>query len=95
MVLLNSIVQRDSKACSTPFGDELVVVSNLDHGNLYRLNPVSVDLWQWLEEPKTIDELSQFLRQKYHGHLEDYQQDVIDWVNDNRSKGLLLDEIAG
>lgn len=89
---MNHFVQRDNNACYTQIGEEIVILSNLDNGDFYLFNEAAADLWLSLEEPKTIFELTQILAQKYLGRPEDYQQDVIDWIDDTRVKGLLIDK---
>jgi len=81
-----SLVQRDNNACFTQLSDEIVIIPNLDKGDFYLFNETAADLWLSLEEPKTILELAQ----KYLGHPDDYQQDVIEWIDDTRMKGLLI-----
>lgn len=87
---LQSLVQRDNNACFTQLNDEVVIIPNLDNGDFYLFNEAAADLWLSLEEPKTILELTQLLAQKYLGHPDDYQQDVIEWIDDTRMKGLLI-----
>lgn len=87
---LQSLIQRDNNACFTQLNDEVVIIPNLDNGDFYLFNEAAADLWLSLEEPKTILELAQILAQKYLGHPDDYQQDVIEWIDDTRMKGLLI-----
>lgn len=87
---LQSLIQRDNNACFTQLNDEVVIIPNLDNGNFYLFNEAAADLWLSLEEPKTILELAQILAQKYLGHPDDYQQDVIEWIDDTRMKRLLI-----
>ena len=85
-----AVVQRDNDVCTTVLGSELIVVSNLEQGNLYRFNAVAVDLWGWLEQPKSTETLSQLLAQKYQGQATDYHSEVIEWVEDAIAKGLVV-----
>ena len=62
-----------------------------------RLGGVIIILALWLYtlltpllESKTILQLSEVLAQKFHGALEDYQSDVLEWVEDTHQKGLLI-----
>lgn len=87
---LQSLVQRDNNACFTQLSDEIVIIPNIDNGDFYLFNEAAADLWLSLEDPKTILELAQILAQKYLGHPDDYQQDVIEWIDDTRMKGLLI-----
>jgi len=87
---LQSLVQRDNTACFTQLNDEIIIIPNIDKGDFYLFNETAADLWLSLEEPKTILELAQILAQKYLGNPDDYQQDVIEWIDDTRMKGLLI-----
>lgn len=87
---LQSLIQRDHNACYTQLSDEIIIIPNLDNGDFYLFNETAADLWLSLEEPKTILELAHILAQKYLGHPDDYQEDVIEWIEDTRMKGLLI-----
>ncbi len=84
------LIGRDSHACYTQINNDEIVVLNFVDENFYHLNESAVDLWLSLETPKTVLELAQVLTEKYVGHsLEACQQDVMEWIEDTRQKGLL------
>lgn len=86
---LQSIIGRDPHVCYTQISHDEIVILNPTDENFYHLNNSAVDLWLSLETPKTALELTQILAEKYAGHPEIYQQDVIEWIEDARQKGLL------
>ena len=87
---LQTIVSREAHACFTQLSEQdIILIPNQTHGNMYHFNESAADLWLMLETPKTILELSEILAQKYLGSAEDYQQDILEWVNDTENKGLL------
>ncbi len=83
------LVKRDEKMCYTQIKDEIVIL-NPDDENLYHMNATAADLWIWLETPKSIQELTQLLAEKYQGAGVDYQRDVHEWVVGTQQKGLLV-----
>ena len=87
---ISFLIGRDSSTCYTQINNGEIVVLNFIDENFYQLNESAVDLWLSLETPKTVLELAQMLTEKYVGHpLEACQQDVMEWIEDTRQKGLL------
>lgn len=90
MYTLETIISRDPNACFTQLCEnEIIAIPDHDHGSMYHFNESAADLWLMLETPKTVLELTQLLTQKYLGDAEDYQQDVMEWIDDTHKKGLL------
>jgi hypothetical protein len=88
MKYLKSTISRYSQACYTELNDEVIIL-NPDNETLYHFNMSAAELWKSLETPKKILQLIEILEQKYHGTLEDYKSDVLEWVGDTHQKGLL------
>ncbi len=86
---LYASIGRNTKACYTHIHDEIVILSPTDD-NLYHFNGSAVDLWLFLETPKTVLELAQMLAEKYSGPSDAYQQDVMEWITDTLQRGLLI-----
>jgi hypothetical protein len=87
---LASFVMRNPDACFTYIPpDEIVVLNSEDHC-FYCLNESAVDLWLALETPQTSLALAQALIDKYEGEDGVYEQDVLEWIDDMKEKGLLL-----
>jgi hypothetical protein len=60
-----SIVKRiDNQVAEAKINDKVVLL-NIEHGNYYNFNQTSTDIWEWLKEPRTVDELSHMLANKY------------------------------
>ena len=86
---LKSIIGRNPQVCFTQINSDEIVILNPADENFYHLNESAVDLWLSLETPKTPSELTHLLAEKYTGKHGDYLQDVMEWIEDNRQKGLL------
>ena len=84
------IFQRDDNASFTQLDNEIVILPHLNKGDFYLFNEMAADLWLSLEAPKSVLELAQMLAHKYLGDPEDYLQDVLEWLEDTRMKGLLI-----
>ena len=91
---VKSYIVHDPKVCYTRINDEIIVL-NPDDENFYHLNATAVDLWLSLETPKTISELTHLLAQKYLTAAIDYNQDIVEWVQDTAEKGLLMFQETG
>ncbi|MCR9192013.1 MAG: PqqD family protein [Gammaproteobacteria bacterium] len=85
-----SLIGRDPQVCYTQINPDEIVILNPVEETFYHLNESAVDLWLSLETPKTLLELAQMLAEKYSGHSEKYQQDVIEWVEETQQQGLLI-----
>lgn len=91
---LASVITRDPQVCFTQINDnEIVILHSIDE-NFYHLNESAVDLWLSLEVPKQVVELTHILAQKYSGCAEDYQNDVMEWVEETMQKGLVIVKIV-
>ena len=88
---LETLISRDPNACFTQLCEnEIIAIPGHDQGSMYHLNEsAAADLWLMLDTPKTILELTQLLAQKYLGHAEEYEQDVMEWIDETHQKGLL------
>lgn len=86
---LNCLIIREPEACFTQIDDKEIVILNTMKQLFYHLNETAVDLWLSLETPKTVLELSQILSEKYLEPIENFQNDVCEWVFDTEEKGLL------
>ena len=86
---LQLLIGRSPEVCYTQINHDEIVVLNPIDGNFYHLNESAVDLWLFLDIPKTPAALAQMLADKYMGQIKGYQQDVKEWVEDTRQKGLL------
>lgn len=84
------VIQRDDYASYTQLDNEIVILAQHNHGEFYLFNETAADLWLALEAPKSVLELAQILAKKYLGTPEDYLQDVLEWLDDTRLKGLLI-----
>ena len=89
MNTLHALIERNPDTCYTQINQDTIVILNPADENFYHLNESAIDLWLLLDKPKTVLELTTMLAEKYSGNPEEYQQDVIAWVDDTNQKGLL------
>ncbi len=55
--------------------DEAVIL-DLESGVYYGLNPVGVDIWQWLQQPQTKEKLLDLILEEYEVTPEQAEQDI-------------------
>lgn len=90
MICLESIIERKPQVCFTQINSDEIVILNSSNENFYYLNESAVDLWLSLDTPKQVSELTHILSKKYDGNPNDYEEDVIEWIDDTIRKGFLM-----
>ena len=65
------------------------VVLNLQDGHYYGLNPLAAQVWSWLQQPRTMDQLAELLHAEYEVDLETARRDVTGLLGDLRQRGLI------
>ena len=82
-------VQRiDADIAETEF-EQAIVLLHIENGEYYNFNSTGSDLWRALTEHKSVAELTRLLAAKYECTPEECQPDVITWLQQVASKGLL------
>jgi hypothetical protein len=66
-----------------------VVVLNMDSGKYFALNAVGGQVWQWLQEPCTIESLQERLLQEYDVTPEQCESEVNSLLRKLSEHGLL------
>jgi hypothetical protein len=56
--------------------DNNQVMMDLDNGKYYGLNPVGKRIWELIEQPKTLDEITERLLSEYDLSAEQCKQEV-------------------
>ena len=69
--------------------DREVVVLNLRNGNYYGLNPVAAELWRWLQQPKTVDQLLSLLTTEFAVDPGRARQDIAQLLVDLQTRQLV------
>lgn len=87
-------IMREPHICFTQASEEEIIALNPEDGQFYHLNASAVDLWQYLEMPRSLEALALSLLQKYDvTGSDDYLHDVISWVDAMCERGLLSSQI--
>ncbi len=81
---------KNNKTISGRLHDELVMM-DLDKGKYFSLNPVATRIWDILEQPLTIDELCDLLKDEYEVETARCQQDVKTHLAEMLKLGLVLE----
>lgn len=69
-------------------GDDAVIL-DLGSGVYYGLNEVGVDIWQWLQEPKTEEQVLNQLLTEYDAEHEQVYQDIQSILKEMLKVGLI------
>lgn len=95
-ILNNTKIAAIPDQVSTNLEDEAVILS-LKDGVYYGLNPVGARIWELLQVPRTVAELSDIILQEYNVEPSQCQDDLVKLLNELASRGLieLQDEKAG
>jgi len=75
-----------------PVGAEIedsYVILDVDTAKYYAFNPTAKDVWDLLETPKTLGEVSQFLLRQYDVEADVCRKAVEDIVGQLRASGLV------
>ena len=88
-----SYVRSDSVVSRVIAGETLVVPirgSVGDLASIYSLNAVGSTIWQALEKPKAVDELTELVEAEYEVSSDKAKQDVSKFLEEMRSNGLVV-----
>jgi hypothetical protein len=80
---------RNSKTISGRLHDEMVMM-DLEQGKYFSLNPVATRIWDLLEKPLTIDEMSDLLIDEYEVDLVQCRKEVKEHLAEMVKLGLVL-----
>jgi hypothetical protein len=85
---LQKIQRIDEDVTETEFEGKVILL-HIENGEYYNLNETGSDLWGYLAEPKTLDELVKLIEKKYLITAEDCQADILLWLESTINKKLL------
>jgi len=80
-------VAHENLAASMVDGE--AVILNLQDGNYYGLNAVGAEVWRWLREPKTINELVRLLTAQFKVDSGTARQDIVRLLGDLEARHLI------
>ena len=88
----NSTTELTYKASSnhlySEIGDEAVIL-DLNSGAYYGLNDVGVDLWRWLQQPQSKENLLNLVLNEYEVSSEQASKDIQHIIEDMVNSGLI------
>ncbi|TXI92895.1 MAG: PqqD family protein [Neisseriales bacterium] len=91
MLEINSAqkIQRiDKDVTETEFEGKIVLL-HIENGEYYNFNETGSDLWNWLVEVKTLEQLLTLITEKYSVTVEECRQDIITWLNEALARKLI------
>jgi hypothetical protein len=83
-----TVVYRATDVLASHLGDETVMM-DVDQGQYYGLNATATWLWDALQRPMTVNDLCEQLVSEYAVSLPQGKQEVLEFVEDLVSRGLL------
>ena len=76
------------KLAASEINGEAVILSLAD-GNFYGLNPVAAQVWRWLQEPRTLDQLESLLTAEFNVERDRARQDLTQLLRDLQTRKLI------
>jgi Coenzyme PQQ synthesis protein D (PqqD) len=82
------VYKASSNHIYSEIGAEAVIL-DLTLGIYYGLNETGAQIWQWIQEPKTLSELSQLLLDEYDVNREEALEDINNLLQQMIDTGLI------
>ena len=82
------IIRIETNIAETDFEDKIVLL-DIENGEYYNFNETGSDLWRWLKDPHSINELAVQISEKYDCSIEECTPDIMEWINLVLDKKLL------
>jgi hypothetical protein len=86
---LDSKVQRNPEMVSGNMDGEIVMLS-LQRGEYFGLDKVGSRIWELIEQSITVDNIKKVLLNEYEVDVLTCEKDLIEFLEDLESKGLLI-----
>jgi len=65
------------------------VVLNLNDGNFYGMNELATQVWNWIQQPRTVDQLTELLTSEYDVDAGTARGDVIRLLRELKERSLI------
>lgn len=85
--------KRNENTISGRLHDELVMM-DIDKGKYFALNPVATRIWDFLENPLSIDELCNLLMEEYEVSESQCREEVQEVVEEMVKLGVVVRQLA-
>ncbi len=77
MIKISSTVSARADLLATEIGGELIMM-DMDSGRYFNLNIVGSVIWRELKQPRKVEDLCQFLAERYEAPAGEIERDVLD-----------------
>lgn len=74
--------------------DEEVILMSIEADSYFGLDPIASRIWELLEEPRSLQELTAILTEEYEVDADTCQQDVQELLDDMAGRGLIQQTAA-
>jgi hypothetical protein len=88
---LNTTIRRAEGFTTAPVQDDLMML-NVEQGAYYSLEPIAAEIWNMLEQPARVQDLTDRLQQRYAVAPEQCQADVLAFLEEMHGNGMILIE---
>jgi hypothetical protein len=75
----DTLLRRSEKVVSTNLDQEVVMMS-IERGSYYGLDHAGTDIWEYLAEPKTFQDLCSHLMSRYTVEKKMCESDVVEFL---------------
>lgn len=77
----DSIISRSDTVLSSDLDGQIVML-NIETGEYYDIDPIGSDIWNQIEQPKSVNKICNELAQEYAVKVEQCQSDVMKFLNE-------------
>ena len=85
------MIRKNNKLCISEKNDEIIVM-NLEQGMFFGLQDVSFDIWKSLDECKNIDEIANYIVERYKVSYDEVIDDVEIIIKEMNKNGMVIVE---
>jgi len=85
---LKTIVFATSEQVSCALGNEAAIL-NLRNSVYYGMDPVGTSVWNWLQQPRSVEELRNRILDEYEVDRERCEKDLFALLEKMRAEGLI------
>jgi hypothetical protein len=94
LITLDTTLSRTDEMLYAPVGTEEGVMMNVTAGRYYGLSAVAARIWELLERPRTIAELSARLCEEFEVEAPTCEAEVLKFVNELIDNGIVHEAAA-
>ncbi len=85
---VNSIVRASANQVSCDLSGEAAIL-NLQTGTYYGLDPVGATIWKFIEQPRTVGSVRDWLLERYEVDAERCERDLFELLGELSAEGLV------